>query len=398
MHVQALTCDNRGRENQIPDPNDTITEVEDNHVKADLVTKRPSSEFCIRPGYGSEGARTILWTNYLELKMQAESLILNYYTISIDPDTMTKKVPKGDRKKRLIRLLFEHGPFQEILRGLFVSDFNTTIITKEPLGPGPRDFTIDFKAEGAVHPSAFPVAYTIRIGQPVSLDMVDGLNLSTLASDQNKLQILRAYNVILGHHSKESHQLAWIGSKKVYPLNSTGRDLGRGLIAMRGFYSNVIRATSRTLVNVNISHGAFYKASYNGARPNSLHHLMWACCSQDPNNFEPLHRFLRGLRVSTTHLKEEHQAFGKIRKISGLAVHGDGKGSDYPSLISPGKEVGGNPWEVQFFETGFAQSSSNSDSSNARDAKALGKGQIAPPSESTKGSWTTVKKFFERSK
>ena len=320
---------------------------------------------------------------------------MNYYTISVDPDTKTKKVPKGDRKKQLIRLLFEHQDFKNILPPLFASDFNTTIITKEPLAFRPDEskaFTITFRAEGAIHPSAIPVAYIIRIGHPVRL------NLSMPTSDQDNLQTLRAYNVILGHHAKEAHDLAWIGNKKVYPLDAGSHDLGRGLIALRGFYSNVIRATSRTLVNVNISHGAFYKAIYNGSRPKSLHHLMRACCSQDPNDYEALHRFLRGLRVRTTHLREIHQAYGKIRKISGLAMHGDGAESDYPSRIDASKKLGGNPWEVEFFETGFPQSSSNANSSDARDAKVLGKGQKTQPSKSKEGSWITVKNFFEKSR
>ena len=349
------------------------------------------------------GTRTILWTNYLELKILVEGLTLNYYTISVDPDTKTEKVPKGDRKKQLIRLLFYHDDFQKILPPLFASDFNTTIITKEPLVVGPNKsnaFTIDFKAEGAVHPSAVPVTYTIRISQAVKINAsgtVDGLHLSTLTADQNKLHLMRAYNVILGHHAKKASDLAWIGNKKVYPMNSSIRDLGRGLIALRGFYSNVIRATSRTLVNVNISHGAFYKTNCKDRRLNSLHHLMWAYCSRHPKNFEALHRFLRGVRVETTHLKEKHQAYGKIRKISGLAVNGDGKGSEYPSRITSSDSFGGNPWEVEFFETGFPQSSSKADSSDARENKSLGKRQETAPSTTTKG-WTTVKKFFEKSR
>lgn len=333
--------------------------------------------------------------------MPVKGLTLKYYSINVDPDPKTKKVPKGDRKKRLIRMMFEHQPFKDIMPPLFASDFNTTIITKEPLKFGPDVFTITFKAEGAVHPSAFPVDYTIRIGKPFELkssDMVDGLNLSTLTADQDKLLLLRAYNVILGHHAKESQDLAWIGNKKVYPLKNAGNDLGRGLIALRGFYSNVIRATSRTLVNVNISHGAFYKASYEESRPKSLHHLMWDYCGRKSNDFEPLHRFLRGVRVRTTHLEERHPACGKIRKVSGLAMHEDGKGSDYPSRIAPSKKVGGNPWEVEFFETGFPQSLSNAASSGGRETKASGKGQRNSPSNLTEGLWTTVKKFFEKSR
>lgn len=400
---------NRGQNRAFPEPNEAVTKVEDEFIESNATPIHQDIEFCVRPGYGSAGKHTLLWTNYLELKTPPEGLQLFSYSITVDPDA-NNKVPKGERKTQLIRLLLENDRFQALMPDLFATDFNATIITKEPVeiepdasGENIARFPIEFRSEGMKNTPVVPILYTVCIKQTSDLDysdLVDYLNPSHVISSYNKSPILQAFNVILGHHNKEANRLARVGNNRMFshdrhPEISHFSDLGGGLIALRGYYTNAIGATSRTLLNVNISHGAFYKSSYN-TRGSSLVSLMWA---RFPDNIDygELHQFLRGLRVSTTHLSQEHMAFGKIRTICGLAMEGDGAKLDHPPQFTE-VSFGGNPWQVRFYEDFATHSSSSKGSSNNPSETASGR-EIKPlPSRATGGSYTTVKGFFDRSR
>lgn len=216
------------------------------------------------------------------------------------------------------------------------------------------------------------------------------LNPSKTTSEYNKLPMSQALNTILGHNSKQSGDFVTIGSRKVYPFKENNPafekfDVSGGLIALRGFYGNVVGATLRVLVNVNICHGAFYRAV-------SLKNIMGAFRRNDRFNCDDLHRFVRKLRVSTTHLSPEHIAFGKIRTISGLAIHGDGAKQDNPPRID--LAIGGDPSQVHFHEDLSALSSTRAESSTNQGLT----NQRKPASRGGKSRYITVKQFFEKSK
>ena len=391
-------------------------DAEDDFVRSDSTAQQRLTSSCIRPGYCSAGNHTILWTNYLELKMPSEGLLLYSYSMTVDPDA-NNKVPKGDRKTRLIRLLLENDGFLALLPDVFATDFNATIITKKPLVIKPDEcgekiarFTIDFKAEGAVHAPVVPITYTVCIKYTSVLnhsDLVGYLDPSKRDSSYNKSPILQAFNIILGHHNNEAGHLARIGTNRFFAIDPQPElshfvDLRKGMNALRGYYTNTIGATSRTLLNVNISHGVFYKSDYNTGdksvvRNSSLVSLIRARLPRGSTDYEDLHQFLRGVRISTTHLSAEHKAFGKIRTICGLAMEGDGAKLKHPPQFRE-KRNGGDPWQVEFYEDFTIHSLSSTASSNDPSA-AASEGKIkTPPSRVMEGSFTTVKKFFDRSR
>ena len=355
----------------------------------------------MRPGYGTEGIPAHLWTNYFELGTPSEDMLLYYYTMSVDPDK-DDKVPTGKKRMRLIKLLLAHDDFRALEPSFYATDFNTILVTdtklRGDLGIWENSavkIVVELTAEGAIHPAVNPIYYTVHIQAPQELrfsNLKEFLNPRTPTSDYNKAPILQAFQTVLGDEVKRSNQLALVGSKKVFPL-STGThqtanadvqiDLGRGLTAIRGFYSSVVGATSRILVNVNISHGGFYNAV-------SLKLLIENFGLRD---YEELHRFLKSLRVRTTHLSPDHQAYGKIRTISGLAIKGDGSRQDHPPNID--RDIGADPSQVEFFEDHFGLSSG---SPGTLKDHITNKQKASQSSQEAHGGYITVRDFFKKSK
>ena len=324
----------------------------------------------------------------------------------VEPDA-NNHVPKGDRKRQLVRLLLRDDSVRAIMPEVYATNFNTTIVTKEPLKVEFRKnsvkFGIRFRAEGAIHEPVVPISYTIRIEKAGVLHTSDFENIwrpSKLVWEHHESPALEALNIILGHHAQEADNLARVGSKKMFPFDAQSQipvldNLHGGLIALKGFYANAIGATSRVLLNINICHGAFYRSSYLNDGRGSLVNLMWDRCKR--NDYEDLHRFLRGLRIKTTHLSREHTAFGKIRIICGLAREGDGANLEKPPEFS-GMALGGDPWQVKFHED-FATPSSSSRrpyDDLIRTSPSTERGSM--PSRSTNGSYITVKDFFDKGK
>lgn len=69
-----------------------------------------------------------------------------------------------------------------------------------------------------------------------------------------------ALNIFLKHYAKSANSLATIGASKTFSIGAgESVDLGSGLTALRGFFTSVRAATNRILVNINVSHGAFYQ-------------------------------------------------------------------------------------------------------------------------------------------
>ncbi|KFA80094.1 hypothetical protein S40288_10405, partial [Stachybotrys chartarum IBT 40288] len=155
-------------------------------------------------------------------------------------------------------------------------------------------------------------------------------------------KLTQALNILLGHYSKENGSLAKIGTSKTFSLGQGADrlDLTHGLEAIRGFYTSVRAATGRILVNVNVSNAAFYKAG-------PLDGLMTAY--QFGNKFS-LEKFLKKVRVQTTHLKERKNKKGevvpRIKTIFALAYPSDGQRLEHPPKIAG---YGAGPKEVSFW-------------------------------------------------
>lgn len=191
--------------------------------------------------------------------------------------------------------------------------------------------------------------------------------------------------------------MATIGASKRFSLaNDADKwDLGTGLTAIRGFFSSVRLATCRLLVNVNVSHGAFYEAG-------PLDQLMHKYYASHQRSKYKLNNFLKKLKVNPTHLPGRRNQKGEIvqktKTIFGLANTNDGHNLQHPSRV---REFGAGPKDVEFWLGGGAEGQPASiegagSQEGAKKKKKKGKqaGPCEKPSPGSSGRYISVYDFF----
>ncbi|KAK1753780.1 ribonuclease H-like domain-containing protein [Echria macrotheca] len=285
-----------------------------------------------RPAYGTKGQKLTLYTNYVAMISTPEKPVYRY-ALSFEPDV------KGRKLVQVIRLLLQAPELAQFHHDM-VSDFRTTCISLKKLDQDDQTISIVYRAEHEDDPRQGATTYRVRVLFTNELSLGDlAVYLSSenpLATCDNKEVILHAFNIILSHHTRSaSKTITMIGASRSFPMQPTygamGK-LGAGLTVVRGFFASVRAATSRILINVNVSNAAFYAEV-------SLDKLIeiFRRESDNGNNITKLASFLKRLRIRTTHLPEKKNQAGevipRIRTICGLATPGDGR--DLPQGKQP---------------------------------------------------------------
>ena len=349
----------------------------------------------------------------MDLKLPSKDLSLYSYNMVISPEVEKKtpdhdnkpenckKFPKGEKRRQLIKIFLDDPVFKAKGSAPIATDFNVTLITKSALNLGKGKFedqegkfTVDYGTEGFTSASA--EKYTIRVKLTAMLGISDFnhyLNPNMVNSDYNKSPIQEALNIILGYYTKRSDKVTRVGGRKIFPFSPALAEdkLDNGLVALRGYFNGAIAATSRILVNVNIAHGAFYDGI-------PLKELIKEYRRQGTRGFE-LHRFLKRLRVKTTHLSASDKAFEKIRTISGLATKNDGANLLRPPSIDTKEPIGGGPHQVSFYEDPSTIFSIRSSTLQfERSAEASGPRQISELPQEEQDRYITVSAFFKKGK
>lgn len=285
------------------------------------------ARFPSRPGFGTRGKPIIIWANYFKLLVDPR-LVLYQYKIQVQPQAVGRKLT------RVIELFLQQ-PQSIAISDSICSDFKSTLFSRILLDDDSTACNIVYRSEFETEPAPRATVYHVRLEHTKTLqvrrllEFLTTTNLPT-AFDE-KYALLQAFNVFLNHYAKSQGNLVTIGSK-TFPKDAVGRDLGGGLMAIRGFFSSVRAATGRILVNVNVCCSAFY-------RPGPLVNLISAHGLQDKYQLE---KFLKGARVKTT-----HTGTPSIRTIAALASLSDGQGSNQPRPKVP--EFGAGPKQVQFW-------------------------------------------------
>jgi hypothetical protein len=211
----------------------------------------------------------------------------------------------------------------------------------------------------------------------------------------DKQELTQALNIFLNHFAKSAEKLVTIGSK-TFSLNQNAErgDLGSGLDVIRGFFSSVRIATCRILVNINVSHGAFYQSGP----------LLGLMNSFGVRNTAALEQFLKLLRVRTTHLPEKrnkaNEVIPRVKTIYGLARKDVGHHMTHPPRV---RQHGAGAKDVEFWIDGEASSSStatvDAKSETKGKGKGKGKGKARPERSATSGSgkYISVFDFFKAS-
>jgi hypothetical protein len=345
-------------------------------------------EFPQRPGHGTRGNEITVFANYFELKTPSNPLVVFRYSVEVKPAKLVKPDGKSSvskvKTRQLIFLLLQSPGFEGA-----VSDSRSNLISCNKMVL-PEYFEIAYKSPGEDDPPVNPDIYRIRVQSTGSFDISDFLDY--LRSAQAKVpaysvrqEIIQALNIVLGHYSQSSNDVSTIGQGKHFSLDrnpANRRSFGGGIEALRGFFRSVRPATSRLLLNVNISHAVCYE-------PLRLDQLMRAFGSE---NKIILARHLKYLRVQKRHLPTKKNRAGNmvasIASIYDLATTNDGGTSASAPQV---KSHGAGPKDVKFYlETKTPDPAAISPANSS--SKNLG------GSTSSTGSYISVWDYFRRRK
>lgn len=341
----------------------------------------------LRPGYGTKGVRVELTANYVEL-LPPSDLALYRYSIEIKPE------PSRRKHFRLVELLLQSEELAA-QRDELATDFRSTLLSKTKISSDDFIVKVQYRAEGEDEPPAGAAHFTVQVAYTATLQMGDLMNYLASTNIDERLEEKsvweQTFNIFLNHYAKATKTLVAIGTSKTFSLSQhAGRaDLGSGLQVLRGFFSSVRIATGRVLVNVNVSHAAFYHA---GPLPMLMN-------GYGIRSTTALERFLKLVRIQTTHLPEKRNKAGEViprmKTIFGLARKDDGHGMTHPPRIS---HHGAGAKDVQFWLEGGASTGSSTTAKEATNkqskAKSTSKAQPAAPES---GKYISVFDFFKTS-
>jgi hypothetical protein len=333
--------------------------------------------------------------------MPPMDLDLHRYDIAVTPTAVGRKLTQ------IIRLLLQ-TPELASFQNDAVTDFKSTLISRKKLARDEIIVQIQYRAEGEDEPREGATRYHVRLQYTNALSVsqliqyLTSTNLNARFDDTARL--VQAFNIFLDHYAKSADNLAAIGASKRFSLNPNAAkwDLGAGLTAIRGFFSSVRVATGRILVNVNVSHGAFYEAG-------PLDQLMLKYSNAHRSSKYELQKFLskdKKVRVRTTHLPDKKNKAGEIipryKTIFDLATKNDGQGLAKPPRV---RELGAGSKGVEFWLDGESHSSSSTGQSGGKGGSKKQKGKSGgskEPSVSSSssggGRYISVFDFFLTSK
>jgi eukaryotic translation initiation factor 2C len=295
------------------------------------------NNFPTRPAYGTQGKPVVLWANYFVLN-PSNNLVLHRYHVSVTPEA------KGRKLKRVFELLLQEAT----LTGS-VTDYKSLLICRNKI----EDMEIDvaYRSEFEDDPQPNTRPYRVKIQNTGQLDVsellehIGSTQANTNFRPERQLQIVQALNVLLAHYPQSSPTMTTIASNKHFSfgVRHVEFDLGAGLSALRGYFRSVRLGTARMLVNVNVSHAVFYK-------PGPLVDLINAFANAYGRNVYQLEKFLKKVRVETTHLPVKKNKAGeripRVKTIFALATTNDGFSLPHPPQIG---KFAASPKEVKFW-------------------------------------------------
>lgn len=401
-------------------PSEKVTKVEQDYVErikssglpdlSKLTISDGLVKFPPRPGYGTKGADVILLANYFELKPPSNLQLYRYELKVTERSRNQENRVVGKKLKQVFQLVLELPPFISH-RGDIVTDFKSFLISRVKLDTEQLESLpdrIQYRPEGEDQSRTNDPFYNITVtaaGSVAVSDLTAYLTSTDPGATFDKQPILQALNIFLGHYAKNSPAHTTVGANRSFSLDQQQQqrdsfDLGTGLRAIRGFFSSVRVATARILVNVNISHAAFYDATP----------LETAIRKFSPDTKLKLQAFLKRLRVEVNHLKPKTNRAGKsiprIKTIFGLANKSDGRGEAHPPQVDA---FGAGPASVKFWyskPSGDPSSSTSSATTQQTSGKASGKKGKSkqpakpsgggPPAAGEAGTYITVSQYFKK--
>ena len=307
-----------------------------------------------RPSYGTTGEAVEFQTNYFPVVLPHELVLYRYSTtIDVRVDKERKKLPepKNKKLKQIIRLLLSDLESSEPKLPV-VTDFKSTLVCSKEIPQNRRDPLIKYYHEDDIGPGNDPQTYQLHIEEilpPLRVSVLREFLASThnVPPYEHRESMLQALNILLGHHAKSTRTTTMVGGNRAFPNTKDTENLylTEGLEAVRGYFLSVRLASSRTLVNVNVSHGAFYEAI-------KLSELIENWITDQgrrlgDEDWVRLEAFLKGLKVRTNYLKDGNgKRITKVQSIKACASPGDGSGQKQSPFV---KRFAAPPGEVWFY-------------------------------------------------
>lgn len=392
----AVKC--RRPDARTPDPDTRVTHVENALQQAakdglGLGGLSLNERFPRRPGYGTRGMEISLWANYVEM-IPPSDLVLYRYDIAVLPSATGKKLGQ------IIRLLLETQEMMQFEQDV-ITDFRTTLVSRRRFERDELVLEVPYRTEGEEVARQNATKYRIRIQFTNVLAVAQLVEYLTSTNPnvhfEETSSMVQALNIFLNHYAKMSENLATIGSSKSFSHSSDSdrSSLGAGLTAIRGFFSSVRVATCRILVNVNVSHGAFYNTD-------QLDQLILEYSAAHRNSMSKLDSFLKRVKIKPTHLPERKNGAGRviarIKTIVGLVNANDGRDLAHRPRVP---RNGANAKEVEFWLDSGPQPSSASAGGGKVGGKK--KGKKGEPSglssvDASGGRYISVYDYFLTSK
>lgn len=396
----------------VPKPSAAITKAEDDYLKqikspgppdiSTLEITDGAERFPRRPAYGTKGKPVTLWANYFEF-IPPPDLLLYRYSVEVKDQDPTK-TPGRKRLEQLFRLILQSPPFRDHRKDV-VTDFSAQIVSRVKfstedlqLVPGQIQYRAEDEDEALIH-ARYYIITIVPTGTLTVSELTDYLTSTDPRAAFDKQPILQALNIFLNHYVKASGAYATIGGSRSFPTNPSRddtRDLGAGLKAIRGFFASVRVATSRILVNVNVSNAAFIA-------PLPVPDSMSAFSRAYGTNRIKLQEFLKGVRVVLTHIPAKKNKAGKmvprVKTIFALATRNDGRDGDDPEHPAKVKAFGAGPKDVEFWLSDTPPTGGKKGKGTAKgEASTGGSGPKAPASGGSGGRYISVAAHFLKSK
>lgn len=354
----------------------------------DLSKLSIEDRFPLRPAYGSKGQAITVWANYFELHPPAK-LIISRYSMAIDDGEIAQQRRK---KRQVINLVLKEIPGFPQRQHQIATDFADNLITVGEI-PGLSGTTIKirYQEDDEDEPKPRAKEYNVTFEKVASYDIddvIDFLNSTDIRALASKQDIIGALNIWLRYFAKASDNIHTVGAKAI-PTNTAPTPLGNGLSALKGFFSSVRFASSRILVNVNVSGMAFYNADL----------VPYVMNEYGTHSLIRLEKFLKGLRVELTHIapkKKGGKLIPRIKTIWGFARRNDGSADTKPPKV---KTNGAGAKDVEFFlNTGGPQTQAQSTSGKGGKGKGKGGGAGKGPAGDDDGHYISVYDYFKTRK
>lgn len=320
-----------------------VPDVKVHHFEDRYVTEaakvRPSPEaLARRPGYGTAGRSIVVRANFFPMDFRP-GVKFHSYRLKTKPETNKKGQQKFIMQSTLRKyhLLTKVG---------YATDGVTEIVTTELLPTNPKPYTCSMNENGKDHSGKSnvytgPWDVTLELDSSYSPEEM----IACLRDHHHREELekeapcLRVLNILMSAYAFKDAGTSIIGKgrNKFFRMDRRKQsiDMKGGIEAVRGYYSSVRLGAGRIMLNLNVSHSAFY-------RPGLMTNLVHQFADLHGQDRELLHRYVKGIKVYALHLESRENGAGEMEKpiksILGLATPRDGRGHK--------SEESGHPPEV----------------------------------------------------